>query len=258
MSSPVLDLVAVLHFPQTDRGVFTARCQNVGIRSPTDIGDRSGMPSQEIELAARECFPDHQSIAAICRREQNAVRAEFQSGDPVGVFVLFIEQFTRRRVVDSNNLLGATQGNLSVVRADVCCEDHIVFRANFSDAFAGFQIPENNLTGVRTAATTCHQPLAISGELQDVGDPFRERQHPFKFQRNCVVEENLLMAGNCCDRRPRIHRQGRHTVAATGDQKRVDRQVFRHWGRPGRTLVRDLDLCHRCILFWLGFAAGIF
>src|SRR6185436_3501804 len=52
VGAPALDLVAVVHFPQADCGVFARARQHIAVRTPTHIADPRAMTAKTEILAS--------------------------------------------------------------------------------------------------------------------------------------------------------------------------------------------------------------
>ncbi len=106
-----------------------------------DVGDRRLVAAQVEELAAGVGFPDDQAVVAVAGREQDAVGAELDGGDPLGVLAQLLGERAVGRVVDADDLAGPAQGDLAVVGADVGGQDDVVFLADLEDARPLLDVP---------------------------------------------------------------------------------------------------------------------
>ena len=89
--------------------------------------------AQVVELAAGLGLPDEQAVVAVAGGEQDAVGAELDGGDPLGVLPHLVGERAVGRVVDADDLARAAEGDLAVIGADVGGEDGVVFLADLED-----------------------------------------------------------------------------------------------------------------------------
>ena len=75
------------------------------------------MSGEGIELASGVGLPDEEAVAAVARREEDTVGAEFDSGDPIGVLLDFVGEFAGCGVVDANDFSGTAEGDQAWINA---------------------------------------------------------------------------------------------------------------------------------------------
>ena len=98
--------------------------------------------------------------------QQQPIVAEHQLQNPVRVFLLFSEQLPGNRVIDSDNLCGATESDQSTVRGDISGEDDVRLAAHSEEFFARDDLPACDEARLTASASSGYQNSAISRESQ--------------------------------------------------------------------------------------------
>ena len=191
------------------------------------------MLAEEEELTAVGGFPDKDIAVAVCRGEQDAVRAELRGQHPVRVLGNGVELFTGGHVKHLDLLRRTADHHLAVVGADVGRHDGIEFLADFRHSFAGLHIPDHGLAHLATTAPAHDQERAAAAEFQRASVAFRIGEDTGKLLGVGVIQQHLLGAGECHERGPGAGRHGDHRRGARGHHHGLQQHVFRLRDGPG-------------------------
>ncbi|TXT34179.1 MAG: hypothetical protein FD138_1721 [Planctomycetota bacterium] len=126
-----------------------------------------------------------------------------------------------------------------LIRTDVGREHAVGLVANLGDSLAGRHIEQHRLAGLGPVSPRREQQLAVAAELQDVGNPFRERQYADQLQVIGVVKQDTLMPRDRDERSPRAGRERRHRMRSLRRRQLHRRQLLRHRRRTFRLTGRD-------------------
>ena len=143
---------------------------------------------------------------------KHCVRAEFDSVDPVGVFLDFADERAVLGRVDADHLAGTAErdrcwsAEMSAARTASCLV------ADFDDLLAGLHVPNDDLTRLPAAPAAGEQQPAIAAEFEHMRRAVIERQYAEQLKRVAVVEQHLLLPANSDQRRPRAGGQSDHRV----------------------------------------------
>ena len=239
MSGPAFHLVAVLELPSTDSRVFAGRGQQVGILPPSKARDRCRVASEPEVLATSLGLPHKDAAVAIAGRDQHAVGTEADRRHPVGVLLHLVDLLPSRGRVDANQSRGTANRDVFLVGADVGSEDLIRLFAQFDNSVAGLEIPDNDFAPIGAATAASQQELPAAAELQRPSDAFGERQDAHQLQRLSVVKQDLLLARNGDQWRPRIRAQRGHGSRSGRHNGRLQADSLRHRSRAFGSAVRS-------------------
>ena len=90
--------------------------------------------------------------------QQDAVRAELDVGDPVGVLFYLEHQLAVGGRVDADHFLRSPERDLSVVGADVGSQDDVGLGPDFENASAGLDVEDNDSSRLTAASSTFLSP----------------------------------------------------------------------------------------------------
>ena len=254
MGVPALHFGTIRHFPQADRVVFAGGRHHVAVGAPADVGDHAGVTEQIVELLAGRRFPHEQAIRAVARSDEHTIGTEFDGRDPVVVLLVLEQQLTSFGGVDAQHPLGTTESDHRQVGGDVCCENGVIFVADFDLSFAGFYVIDDHFAAGSAASTTHHQQRTIAAELQHLRLSFGEGKHAQHFKRLGVVERDLPMARDRRQWSPGAAGQSGHRVAGRTLHDGIAQVSDRHCDFLG-TLAGDFNLGQAGLLLHLGRAA---
>ena len=175
----------------------------------------AGMAAEVVELAAGLGLPDDQAVVAVAGGEQDAVGAELDGRDPLGVLAHLEGERAVGRVVDPDDLARTAERDLAVVGADVGRQHDVVFLADLEDARALLDVPGDRQPRLAAAPAAGQEQVAVAAELQDVDQPLGERQDADQVVVGRPVEQHLLVPGDRDQRRPGARRH-RHDGAGLG------------------------------------------
>ena len=168
------------------------------------------MQTEGIELTAVIGFPDEDVAIAVGSREQDAIRAEVGTRDPLGVLGDDVQLFARGDVVALHLLGVGADDDLAVVRGDVGRHDLVEFLPHFRDPLAGLDVPDHGMPQFTPAAASHDQQRPVGAELERTGMAFGVRQDPGQLMLVGVVKEYLLLTRDGEERGPRAGRHGHH------------------------------------------------
>ena len=119
MGSPVLNLIAVIHFPKANGGILAGAGQYIAIEPPTHVADRAVVAAKTEIFAGRRRFPNEQAAAAIGRRQQHAIGAELNGVNPVGMLLDFKYHLTALGGEDADDFAWTAQGHHGMVIGNI-------------------------------------------------------------------------------------------------------------------------------------------
>ena len=134
MRRPFGYLPAFLHLPEMNGAVLAGGKQNLRVTPPTDRGDGGLMTGQGVEFLAAVGFPNHEAAVAVARCQQHAVGAVLNGSDPIGVLFEVMQQVAVARGEHFDVLARTAQGDLSLVRVEVRCQDGVILIADAETA----------------------------------------------------------------------------------------------------------------------------
>ena len=94
MPRPALHLRAAVHVPQLDRSILACRREHIRIRAETEAIDGGLMAIECVKLRGGSGLPDAQAAVAIPARQQHAIGAVSDSGDPIRVLRELVQQLS--------------------------------------------------------------------------------------------------------------------------------------------------------------------
>ena len=154
------------------------------------------MASQVEVLAPGLGFPDDQAVVAVASGQQDAIGAELDGGDPLGVLLHLEHHVAVGRIVNPHDLARAAERDLAVIGADVGGEHGVVLLADLEDPLAGLHVERDGQARLPAAAAADQQQIAVAAEPEHVDRALGEGQHADEVVVGRPVEQHLLVSAD--------------------------------------------------------------